>query len=166
MTRVLATLQQESSVTFEVTTLKELSKSDVSRIHALERELYLGDIQQYTKSINKTYARLMEGYVTSTDKSAFRQETIIGLVRDNKTIIGFVAATVRDKFGAINSVFVDVKFQGKGYGRSLVTSVLEDKLCKSVVVWKLNVSVGNKSAKKLYQSLGFDVVQEAMVMTV
>lgn len=166
MTRVLATLQQESSVTFEVTTAGKLSKKDIDRFNILEEKLYRHDIE-FTRKKNKTHARLLEEYIDNNpSKKSYPKNNIVGLVRDNGTIIGFVIAYTNDKFAHISSVYVDDNYRGKGYARTLLTNIFEDKLTEKVVSWKLNVAINNEAAKKLYKSLGFDVLIESMVMTV
>lgn len=65
-----------------------------------------------------------------------------------------------DRFGEIYVVSVDPRFQGRGLGRVMVTQGLDALRRKGVSQAVLFVDESNSSARRLYESLGFELQRE------
>lgn len=85
---------------------------------------------------------------------------------DNGEIVGYSLCIVlpylmndrvrtHDPVGYVISLAVDSKYRGKGWGRKLLESGVQSMKAVEVVNIKLNVRVGNTTAQKLYESIGF-----------
>ena len=74
--------------------------------------------------------------------------------------IGF-ARIVTDQvvFAYVMDVFVDPVYQGKGYGKKLVSAILNDPELAEVPQWYLKT----KDAQGLYQQFGFRAIDDAMM---
>ena len=78
------------------------------------------------------------------------------LLNDHK--IGLLKISEFQNSIEIIQVQIEPKFQGKGIGQKIITSIIEKAFEKRLPVI-LSVLKGNK-AKKLYESIGFKVIEE------
>lgn len=77
---------------------------------------------------------------------------------ENGEIVAFaICQTVLDEATLFN-IAVQPASQGKGYGKKLLTALLETLQTKGVQTLWLEVRESNQTARKLYDSLGFNEV--------
>lgn len=77
---------------------------------------------------------------------------------ENGEIVAFaICQTVLDEATLFN-IAVHPASQGKGYGKKLLTALLETLQTKGVQTLWLEVRESNQTARKLYDSLGFNEV--------
>ena len=84
------------------------------------------------------------------------------LVYEDETPVGMVLYHEKESTGAyvFSELFIDEKFQGKGYGRAATKLVLDNMKNKgkySKVI--LCYIEGNEAAKNLYESFGFTEIE-------
>ena len=82
------------------------------------------------------------------------KETFL-VARDDRTIIGYIAAYTEDDTAYIASIAVDPAYQGNGLGRLLMETVMETFAQAGVPTIGLHVREDNEAAIHLYHSLGF-----------
>ncbi|KYK31544.1 MAG: hypothetical protein AYK22_02300 [Thermoplasmatales archaeon SG8-52-3] len=75
----------------------------------------------------------------------------------NEKLRGFIIVLYnrRSKVAGIETLNVDPLFQGNGIGKKLIKAAEEDMYTMYIKKIRLEVSVGNISAIKLYERLGF-----------
>lgn len=73
-------------------------------------------------------------------------------------IIGCAGYTDQVGEGYVNNVVIDSSKRGKGFGKSLMTYVLDAGRKKGIQDFTLEVRVSNEPAVRLYESLGFKSV--------
>lgn len=76
-------------------------------------------------------------------------------VRVDGKIVATGRAAVNGKWCVLSRIYTDPKFRGKGYARTLITSLLNAALEKGATKSVLQVESKNIVAVGLYQSLGF-----------
>ena len=84
------------------------------------------------------------------------------VIEENEVYVA--TATLRQnpttKIWTINGVWTDTKFRGKGLSRKIIEKIFEDAKLMSVKSIELSVNAEQIPAINLYQSLGFETVQE------
>ena len=82
---------------------------------------------------------------------------IIESVED--TLRGFIIVLYRKKtrVAGVETLNVDPLFQGKGIGRKLLQAAEEDMFPRDIQKIRLEVSVGNQAAIRLYERAGFQI---------
>jgi ribosomal protein S18 acetylase RimI-like enzyme len=63
------------------------------------------------------------------------------------------------KNAEIDLLFVNIKYQGKGYGRKILEFTVNRGLEQNAAAVNLNALANNDKALKLYNNTGFQVVQ-------
>lgn len=63
------------------------------------------------------------------------------------------------KNAEIDLLFVNIKFQGKGYGKKILEFTMNRGLEQNATAVNLNALVKNEKALKLYKNVGFKIVQ-------
>ena len=78
----------------------------------------------------------------------------------NEKLRGFIIVLYNDctNVAGIETLNVDPLFQGNGIGKKLLKAAEEDMYSRFIKKIRLEVSVGNYSAIKLYEKLGFRIV--------
>jgi ribosomal-protein-alanine N-acetyltransferase len=78
-------------------------------------------------------------------------------ISENNRIIGFAISQVILDEATLFNIAVDPKFQGKGYGKRLLSELFLQLKAKGVLTLWLEVRENNP-ARKLYENLGFNEV--------
>ena len=84
-----------------------------------------------------------------------RDRFIAYVAESNHEGIGYCIATVHDRAGEIDSLFLDAAYRGKGYGRALMGLALkwlEDQHCETI---RVSVAEGNEQVLDFYRRFGF-----------
>lgn len=79
------------------------------------------------------------------------------LIEKTQTVAFVICQIVLDEATLFN-IAVDPRFQGKGYGKRLLSSLIEQLRTQGVLTLWLEVRESNLVAQKLYNSLGFNEV--------
>lgn len=122
--------------------IRRITINDLSGIIKLERKCF-------NKYIAYTPRQLK--YLITIANSNCLADTL------NEKIRGFVIVLYRNgkNVAGIETLNVDPKFRGNGIGRKLMNAAEEDMYSRFIKKIRLEVSVGNISAIKLYEKLGF-----------
>lgn len=88
-----------------------------------------------------------------------RNDLTLKVLQEDGKVVGFSATYKKASFiGHILFIVVDKDFRGKGYAKALVTNALEDLFAQGCIKVSLDTRVGNKRARSLYTSLGFQLL--------
>jgi len=122
--------------------IRKITIEDLSRIIELERKCF----NKYT-----AYTARQLKYLITIANSNCLVKTI------NETIRGFIIVLYSNgkNIAGIETLNVDSKFRGRGIGQKLMNAAEEDMYSRFIKKIRLEVSVGNISAIKLYEKLGF-----------
>lgn len=75
-----------------------------------------------------------------------------------REVFGYIAGSISDDVGEIDSIGVDPRFRGAGIGRKLTQVLLERFRKSGVRKWLLEVRITNDDAIGLYKGFGFRIV--------
>ena len=84
-----------------------------------------------------------------------RDQFIAYVAECNHKRIGYCIATVDDRAGEIDSLFLDAAYRGKGYGKALMELALkwlEDQHCETI---RVSIAEGNERVLDFYRRFGF-----------
>ena len=126
------------------------------------------------KVTSKDLKKIIEIESMVFGKDAFSEKLIKKLIKENlfflklekssikKHLIGFVIVIMDQKDSAnIINFLINPKYQIKGYGSFLLNqTILKIKEFDKVKKIILNVNINNPSAIKLYEKIGFQIIQE------
>jgi ribosomal protein S18 acetylase RimI-like enzyme len=99
-------------------------------------------------------------------RDIIRNKDYYRLILDKKTekIVGYIWYDIR-KYSQpvlyIHDIFIDAKYRGKGYGRTSMKTIMEDRKDDYKMV-ELRVAGNNPGAERLYKSLGFKIISHGM----
>jgi len=121
----------------------------------LESEAFSGlrkenDIEPYNWYLSASIDEL-----ENNRKSTLEEKEYIYLFFENNDMVG--ASMVKN--AEVDLLFVNIKYQGKGYGRKIFEFTVNRGLEQNASGVNLNALASNESALKLYKSTGFKVVQ-------
>jgi len=81
------------------------------------------------------------------------------VAEDRGRVVGYVSAVIRrDGTGHVVSICVDPDYRGRGIGKALMNEILKKLRESGVCRVRLEVRVSNEVARRLYERLGFKVV--------
>lgn len=80
------------------------------------------------------------------------------ILEEDDNIIGFISYSIIYDRAEIIDVIIDEKYRNKGYGKKLVSEVIDIALGNSCNNITLEVSLLNENAIKLYENMGFEIV--------
>ncbi|MEF3307785.1 GNAT family N-acetyltransferase [Paenibacillus sp. GYB004] len=93
-----------------------------------------------------------------------KDQFTLGCFDDSNTLVGIVNFSRENRLktahkGNIYGMYVEPQFRGRGVGKALLLALIEraKKECEGLEQIHLTVVSTNKSAKRLYVSLGFEV---------
>jgi ribosomal-protein-alanine N-acetyltransferase len=122
--------------------LREMRMDDLPAVLEIERRSFALPWSRafFEKELNTPFARLM----VAVEESGPRSQ-----------IVGYTCRwRVTDEVHLLN-VSVHPERRGIGYGRELVTAVIDESVAAGARVVFLEVRAGNVVARRLYRSLGF-----------
>jgi len=122
--------------------IRKITSGDLDRIIELERKCF-NEYIAYTPRQLK--------YLITMANSNCLAETI------QETLRGFIVVLYKKgtSVAGIETLNVDPIFQGEGIGKKLLNAAEEDMYLYGIKTIRLEVSVGNVSAIKLYEKSGF-----------
>ncbi len=93
---------------------------------------------------------------------------IFYVIKSQDKIAGYCAYYLKPEFSlkglkkksVIYSIAIGKKFQGKGYGRKLLEESIKEMKLNGICSVLLYVNVENTPAIKLYEKMGFEIVQK------
>lgn len=126
------------------------------------------------KVTSKDLKKIIEIESMVFGKDAFSEKLIKKLIKENlfflklekssikKQLIGFIIVIMDQKDCAnIINFLINPKYHNKGYGSFLLNqTILKIKEFDKVKKIILNVNINNPSAIKLYEKIGFQIIQE------
>jgi ribosomal protein S18 acetylase RimI-like enzyme len=101
------------------------------------------------------YLAASEKALENNRKWTLSQKDYTYLFFESDEIVG--ASLVKD--AEIDLLFVNVKYQGRGYGRKILEFTVNRGLEQNPLAVNLNALAENESALRLYRSAGFEVIQ-------
>ena len=116
--------------------IRVMKREDITTIMILEEELFstAWKEEMFIEEINNHYAYVLE-------------------IKDK--IIGYICGwKLLDEFN-ITNIAVDENFQRKGFGKTLVQSIMSKLLSEKCFKFFLEVRKSNLAAKMLYEKMGF-----------
>ncbi|RGO20426.1 GNAT family N-acetyltransferase [Bacillus cereus] len=75
----------------------------------------------------------------------------------DKKVIGTITVSKEDQSTTLSGFAVHPSYQGKGYGKDILTSMIHTLITKGVSTIKLDVETKNNHALKLYTQCGFEM---------
>lgn len=84
-----------------------------------------------------------------------RDDSTYYVICDGDNVIGTAGYTFNGFEGYINNVVIDEEYRNLGLGKVLMQALLAHGKRKGINEYTLEVRVGNVSANRLYESLGF-----------
>lgn len=108
------------------------------------------DIKPYNWYLNAS-----KKAIENNRKSTLEEKEYIYLFFEDNEIIG--ASMVKN--AEIDLLFVNIKYQGKGYGKKILEFTVNRGLEQNTTGVNLNALASNEKALKLYKNIGFKVVQ-------
>ncbi len=91
--------------------------------------------------------------------NAFNWNLPITLIQNqDMVIVGYLIALFCLEEIKIINFMVDPQYQGQGYGKALLLSVLEEAVAQGTQYAMLDVRINNLNAIALYTSLGFQIL--------
>lgn len=118
--------------------IRKLEKKDINRIVQLEEEIF-GESLGYDIFMNEIDNPLIR----------FR------VLEENNEIIGYIGGCFFSEEGEIYNFLIDKKYQHKGYGTMLITSLFDEIKKDGTKVVTLEVRHNNVNAYNFYLKLGF-----------
>lgn len=134
--------------------IRPVNKRDAEDLNRIRRQ---PGVLKHTLGMPSDRLEGTESFLSNVSKDNF----IFVAEVDNK-VVGVaglhLAAPIRERHIGSVGISVDVDYHGNGIGRALMNTLLDmaDNYLKLVRV-ELAVNTNNEKAKKLYESLGFEV---------
>ncbi len=101
------------------------------------------------------YLGASEEAIENNRKETLEEKEYIYLFFENNEMVG--ASMVKN--AEIDLLFVNIKYQGKGYGKKILEFTVNRGLEQNKAGVNLNALASNEKALKLYKNIGFEVVQ-------
>lgn len=96
--------------------------------------------------------------ITSFEEELCKQNSHLFVAIDNDTVVGYaVMSTVLDE-GSLLDIAVDENYRRKGVAKALFDKLLDVAKEKELAFITLEVRASNKSARALYEALGFECI--------
>lgn len=140
-------------------TIKKATASDVPLIRDLAYRIWP---QTYSSILPKDQMDYMleKMYNEKTLTGQLEQGREFILVYNDEEAVGFASTSLlAPSVFKLHKLYVLPSQQGKGTGRFLVDTIIQDIKTKGATVLRLNVNRHNK-AKNFYERLGFTVIKE------
>ena len=101
------------------------------------------------------YLSASEDELENNRKSTLEDKEYIYLFFENNDMVG--ASMVKN--AEVDLLFVNIKFQGKGFGKKILEYTVNRGLEQDTAGVNLNALASNENALKLYKNTGFNMVQ-------
>ncbi len=136
--------------------IKKLSLSDLPAYKTLRLEALVSHPEAFLSSFEEENVLSLEAW-----EEKFKTNHYFGVFTPENKLVGIAGFFIEKNFksthrGVLFSVYVQPEYRGLGLAKKLVEAVLD--FAKSQVEQvHLTVTVGNDGAKKIYESLGFEL---------
>lgn len=127
-------------------------------INAIDKDLEniikykLNSIFDYAENLSQNEKLEIQNYVESNIPNQLKNYKNI-VVSNN--IIGCLLVEQKDDGVLLDEIYIDNEYRNKGIGTNIINNILKEN--KKVYLW---VYKANVSAIKLYQKLGFNIIDE------
>lgn len=138
------------------------SATDKQAIHKMFADDWYWMVSDYTieRSNSKDYVNFMLDNKSSVQWEK-RNDLTLKVCEDDGKVVGFSATYKKSSIvGHILFIVVDQDARKKGYAKALVNDALEYFFAQGCVKVSLDTRTGNKRARSLYSSLGFQLLEE------
>ncbi len=138
------------------------SATDKPAIHKMFADEWYWMVSDYTiaRDTSVHYVDFMLDNKSSVQYEK-RNDLTLKVLENNSKVVGFSATYKKSTIaGHILFIVVDNEARGKGYAKALVQDALEDFFAQGCVKVSLDTRTGNKRARSLYSSLGFQLLEE------
>ncbi|WP_099203494.1 GNAT family N-acetyltransferase [Miniphocaeibacter massiliensis] len=128
---------------------RKMKKKDIPRLYNIAKRAFQPDYEKYG-----VYPPLLK-----TKNETFFPPLMFGkvILVDDEEIGGVFVAAIGKK-GEIGAIFIDPKYQHKGYGKKVMSMI--EKEYPKVKKWKLDTPSENYHLHSFYESLGYIKVGE------
>ena len=112
-------------------------------------------VKQYLIEFFWAQTEVEKNKITCEKEVQAKLETGIYLLEVNRSTVGmarFFGSS--ENYIDINTLYIDEKYRGKGYGKLLIQTMVEEALKKEKIT-VLQASKTNIAARKIYEALGF-----------
>lgn len=132
--------------------IKAITRDEIGTIKKLWEELNAHHLSRSTHFTHHFANFRFEDRAEALKK----RDRFIAFVADSgRERIGYCIATVHDRAGEIDSLFIDPAYRGKGCGKALTERALqwlEEQRCETI---RVAVAEGNEEALDFYRRFGF-----------
>jgi RimJ/RimL family protein N-acetyltransferase len=141
--------------------IRILNESDAN----LYQELRLRALKISPEAFGSTYEREVKFTLETVEErlTPTKGKFVVGAFDDSNLLVGIVTFVRESSLktahkGSVYGMFVAPEMQGKGLGKSLLIELIKKaKNCSGLEQINLTVVSENKTAMKLYKSLGFEL---------
>lgn len=176
MTAGSATKKSSSSLRFYP--IRNALKSDAKQLYKMRFNFWTETHEMYNDSKFGSISDILKHHFSDEEVDVKHCEAIIeaedthvAVIEFKDKCIGYCYSTIWNrphafvkKMGYIEEVLIDKEHRGKGLAKLMLDFVLEWFKTQNIQFVALHVDRPNKSARKLYERLGFKTYSYAMVM--
>jgi ribosomal protein S18 acetylase RimI-like enzyme len=144
------------------TEIRKLKEGDATALWGLRMQALKTDAAAFAESVEELERTSVEEYAARLGKEGY-DDFVFGAF-DGETMVGMTGfyrekAVKLNHKGHVWGVFVAPGARGKGTGRALLRAVIEEaKKLKDMRSLLLTVTVTQKAARQMYESLGFRIL--------
>ncbi|HDR3649798.1 TPA: GNAT family N-acetyltransferase [Bacillus anthracis] len=106
---------------------------------------------------SKAFGDSVENTATWLQKMMNSSSHQVYSVLIDEKVIGIITVSKEDQSTTLSGFAVHPSYQGKGYGKDILTSMIHTLITKGVSTIKLDVETKNNHALKLYKQCGFEM---------
>jgi ribosomal protein S18 acetylase RimI-like enzyme len=132
--------------------IRAITRDDIGIVKRLWEELNALHLSRSTHFAHHFSKFHFEDRVEALKK---RDRFIAFVAESDQEGVGYCIATVHDRAGEIDSLFVEAAYRGKGCGKALMELALkwlEDQRCETI---RVSIAEGNEQALAFYRRFGF-----------
>ncbi|ONG88560.1 GNAT family N-acetyltransferase [Bacillus cereus] len=145
-------LYSEYSMEFKANEAQKRTKNAIQLTLASSKSL-LDLIEISSKSFGDSVENTATWLQKMMDSSSHQ---VYSALIDEK-VIGTITVSKEDQSTTLSGFAVHPSYQGKGYGKDILTSMIHTLITKGVSTIKLDVETKNNNALKLYTQCGFEM---------
>jgi ribosomal protein S18 acetylase RimI-like enzyme len=132
--------------------IKTITRDNIGIIKSLWEDLNAHHLSHSTNFTHHFSKLRFEDRVEALKK---RDQFIAYVAESGHESVGYCIATVHDRAGEIDSLFLSAAYRGKGYGKALMDLALNwlnDQNCETI---RVSIAEGNEEALDFYRRFGF-----------
>ena len=115
------------------------------------------------RNFNESDIEILSNYykkIFNVSKNFNEIANYIKIYEHNNQIIGFIDYSILYERAELNYIYISDDYKKMGYATLLMKYMLDDLKSNNVSSITLEVNVNNNSALKLYQKMGFDIINK------